>query len=212
VPFIVRVFTLSLPVAGFKAAVLLSQVCPSTYSPYLHVKPPSTPTSGSMESLDNQSARDFSDAQLKPAPLRLQKSQSSIGVGPNDVPDSQFKHVRINEAVTEINDHPNTTRAPSPAGLCGPPPCAQTITPAFAALMSKFEKLYVVSTSRSELFGRLLTLPLSSHRHGIFLRRPPMLTSPQPPTLVSGAPASSPPPNLKPAASTLWAFRRQHCL
>jgi hypothetical protein len=79
-----------------------------------------------MECLDNQSARNFSDAQLKPEPLRLRKSQPSIGAGPDHVPDSESKHVRIDEAATKIT--------------------AQAITPVLAALMSKFEMLDAVST------------------------------------------------------------------
>jgi hypothetical protein len=81
-----------------------------------------------MECLGNQSARDFSHAQLKPEPLRLRRSQSSIGAGPDHVPDSPFKHVRINEAATEIT--------------------GQAITPVLAALMFKFEMLDTVSSPK----------------------------------------------------------------
>ena len=83
-----------------------------------------------MECLDNPSARDFSDAQLKPEPLRLRKSHSSIGAGPDNVPHSPSKHVRINESATEIT--------------------AQAITPVLAALMSKFEMLDAVSAPEAE--------------------------------------------------------------
>jgi hypothetical protein len=82
-----------------------------------------------MGRLNNQSARDFSHAQLKPEPLRLRKSQSNISASPDDVPGSPSRHVRINEAATEVT--------------------AQAITPVLAALMSKFEMLDAVNSPKA---------------------------------------------------------------
>lgn len=166
-----------------------------------------------MESLDHQSARDFSDVQLKPAPLRLARtSQSSIGAGQDGAPDSPPKHVRIDEAVTEITAHQkSTTQGQTLAGFYSPAPCAQTITPVLASLLSKFEMLDAVSAPRSKVFRRPLTVLLPRHRNGIRPRPSPMLKFPQPPTPFSQVQTSSPYPDLEPVAPTLGGSRRQHC-
>jgi hypothetical protein len=99
-------------------------------------------TMTTMETVEDQSLRDFSEPQLKPAPLRLPKSQSSNSTGCNDTLEPPSKHVRIEETAIEIHHEPNNVCDETPSS---PKACTSDL----AALVSKFETLGSVRDTKT---------------------------------------------------------------
>jgi hypothetical protein len=103
-----------------------------------------------MERNEAHSARDFSDAQLKPEPLRLPpKTQSSPGREA-----ASPKHVRIDQAATEAEHHSKDFVDST---------LAQTTTSDLAALVSKFEMLDAVIDAGTR--ARRHSVNLASQQH-----------------------------------------------
>jgi hypothetical protein len=91
---------------------------------------------------EDQSMRDFSEPQLKPAPLRLPKSQSSNSAGGSNTLEPPSKHVRINETAVEMDRERNNAFDELPPS----PKASKGIS---AALVCKFETLGSVGDTKA---------------------------------------------------------------
>jgi hypothetical protein len=134
---------------------------------------------------EDQSMRDFSEPQLKPAPLRLPKSQSSNSAGGINTLEPPSKHVHINDTAVEMGRERNNASdalPPSPKAFKG----------ILAALVCKFETLGSVGdTKATHLRSSSDMTPLEPSERGIVQLASEDQQSPKRPLKDSVQPATS---------------------
>jgi hypothetical protein len=102
-----------------------------------------------MEGSDDHPSRDFSDSQMKPKPLRIaRKDRSTEKSGCDSLQGLPSKDNRIDEPAPDVDERPDEAQEQHSTTTDCPASSSKQNSPALAALVSKFETLDALSSSK----------------------------------------------------------------